>query len=81
VVFIHFQDEPEGWRELLVARPSQWVLAGARWGGGGVISGAAEGSGGGTIDGLGWRGFGSRWFLVAIFTHIDGFLTVGRGVG
>ena len=36
---------PRVWRELPVARPRHWVLAGSRWGGGGV-SRLVEGSGG-----------------------------------
>ena len=64
-----------------MARLGQWVLAGTCWGGGWDIAGAEEGSGGAKVNGLGWRGFGSRGCLVAIVAHIPGFLTGGGGVG
>jgi len=45
------------------------------------VLGLADRSGGGKVEGLGWRGFGSRGCWAAIVAHIHGFLTVGEGVG
>ena len=49
--------------------------------GGVSVPGLADGSGGGKVDGPGWRAFGSRGSWEAIVTHIHGFLTVGAGIG
>ena len=44
------------------------------------VPGLADGSGGGKVDGPGWRGFGSRGSWEAIVTHIHEFLTVEAGI-
>jgi len=49
-------------------------------GGGGGISRLLEGSGGGKVDGLGWRGFRSSGCRAAMVAHIQGFFTVGGAV-
>ena len=49
--------------------------------GGGGISSFLEGSGGGKVDGKGWRGIGSSGCWAAIVADIHGFLTIGGGVG
>ena len=77
----YFRDEPEGLEGVTGGRA--WPVS-AGWGplgGGGDVSGLLEGSGGGKINGLGWRGVGSRGCRVAIVAHIHGLFTVGGGIG
>jgi len=63
---------------LWQAHPSRCWLGSVEWGE--VISAVAEGSGGGKIDGLGWRSFRSRGYLVVIIAYIHGLFTVGGGL-
>jgi len=66
-----------GWRRR--ARASGCWLGPA--GGGASVLGLADGSGGGKVTGLASRTLGGRGCWAAIVVHIDGFLTVGGGVG